>query len=300
MRTLKEIKWHPLLLWPVFAVLMTLNACAPAINDAIKEEHIKLAMTLEQTGDTASAVEELKIALTIDPNSTDAKARLQKLIETRDREARMHYEKGLSLKESNPREAAKEFLAALHKKPDYHSAVDELKKQHLESALSKSEIRTMASRGNGEEEKEIRDDDYGYLGIAVSFYEHGNYQAAINELLKARSRYPRSPEVIKYLDLSYYNMGKIYYDKKDYMNAMQMLIKVNRGPKHTEPHASKTRTLLKNMADIFYREGLQYYRRQNLQEAIARWNTVLEIEPHHRKAQEYIQKSRKLLEALKK
>jgi tetratricopeptide (TPR) repeat protein len=284
----------------IITSLVLLGACAPAIKDTIPDEYSKRSIALEQAGDTTSAIEELKIALTIDPDNSHAKAQLQRLSEKRDQEAQRHFQWGLSLKEKDPQGARRAFLTALRIKPDYMSALDELKKQHLELTVSKLESRMTASRENGENEKETKEDDYGYLGIAISFYENGNYQAAINELLKAKSKYPRSSEVSKYLNMSYYNMGKVYYDNKDDMNALHMLTKVKKESENAEPYVTRARVMVKNLMDKFYKEGLQFYRQQKLQEAIEKWNVVLEIDPQHRKAQEYIQKSKKLLEALKK
>ncbi len=300
MITLKIKKIFLLHLSAISISLILLNACAPAIKHTISEEHLNKSITLEQTGDTTSAIEELKISLTIDPDNPYAKAQLQRLSEKRDKEAQRHYQWGLSLKEKDHQGARRAFLTAMRIKPDYMSAVDELKKQHFELTVSKLETRMKSSTESSEGEKEVKEDDYGYLGIAISFYDHGNYQAAINELLKAKSKYPRSSEVSKYLNMSYYNIGKIYYDSKDYMNAVHMLTKVKKGSENAEPYLTRARVMVKNLVDKFYKEGLQFYRRQKLQEAIEKWNTVLEIDPHHRKAQEYIQKSKKLLEALKK
>lgn len=261
---------------------------------------MKNSIALEQKGDTTSAIEELKIALTIDPENSSAKSQLEKLSEKRDKEAEKHYQKGLSLKESDPQEAAREFITALRIKPDYRSAVDELKKQHLEFTIGKLETRMKTSKEMREGEREVGEDDVDHLSIAISFYEHGNYQAAINELLKVRSRHPRSSEVHRYLNMSYYNMGKMYYDKKDYVNALHMFTKIKGGSGNADPYVTKARAMLRGLVDKLYKEGLQFYRQQRLQEAIAKWNTVLEIDPQHRKAQEYIQKSKKLLEAIKK
>jgi tetratricopeptide (TPR) repeat protein len=300
MITPKIKKVYLLYLSTIITSLVLLSACAPAIKDTILDEYSQRAITLEQSGDTTSAIEELKIALTIDPDNSHAKAQLQRLSEKRDQEAQRHYQWGLSLKEKDPQGARRAFLTALRIKPDYMSALDELKKQHLELTVSKLETRMTASRENGENEKETKEDDYGYLGIAISFYENGNYQAAINELLKAKSKYPRSSEVSKYLNMSYYNMGKMYYDNKDDMNALHMLTKVKKGSESAEPYLTRAKVMVKALMDKFYKEGLQFYRQQKLQEAIEKWSAVLEIDPHHRKAQEYIQKSKKLLEALKK
>lgn len=278
-----------------------LNGCAPAFKHTLPEEHIKKSSSLEQTGDIATAIEELKIALTIDPANSSAKEQLNRLSQIRDQEAERHYKAGLSLKESDSSAAIKEFLTALRIKPDYPIVVNELKNQNIAIAESKLRSRTIVRRdsvrGRGGETREYEESDHP--NIAISFYESGEYQAAIDELLKAKSKDPRNSEIAKYLNLSYYNLGVFYYNKKDYMKALNMFTKVKRGFGNTEPYVRKTRTMLKNMADNFYRAGLKFFREQKLHEAIAKWNTVLEIDPNHHKAKEYIQRSKRLLEALK-
>ncbi|MEN6321454.1 MAG: tetratricopeptide repeat protein [Syntrophaceae bacterium] len=245
----------------------------------------------------------MKIALTIDPSNTTAKDQLKKLYTIRDIEVDKHYKAGLALKENDPPEATREFLAALRINPDFQKAIDELKNQHLAFAESKLRSRTHArgeeTRKKGEETDSVTEES-SHIGLAISFYENGEYQAAINELLKARAKNPRNAEIIKYLNLSYYNLGVYHYNKKDYMKALKMFAKVKKGFGNTESYIKKTRVMLKNMADEFYRAGLKFYREQKLNEAIMKWNTVLEIEPDHQKAKEYTLKSKKLLEALKK
>ncbi len=284
--------------------VVLLNACAPVAKYAPPEEYLKKSSSLEQRGDIAAAIEELKIALTIDPSNDSAKEQLKRLSVIRDREAEKHYKAGLSLKESDQSAARKEFLMALRIKPDYQIVVDELKQQQLTMAESKLQSRTTrrtgARKAKGDEEEDEEEVGGGadYLGVAISLYEHGEYQAAINELLKARSRYPRSAEISRYLNLSYYNLGVLYYQKKDYVNALGMFSKVKRGSEKSDAYLKKARAMLKNVADEYYKAGLKFYREQKLKDAIAQWNTVLEINPNHNKAKEYIQKSRKLLEAL--
>jgi tetratricopeptide (TPR) repeat protein len=281
-----------------------LQACSPTLIHTPPEEYLKKSASIEQTGDITAAIEELKIALTIDPGNNAAKEQLKRLSETRDKEAEKHYKTGLSLKESDYPAALREFLAALRIKPDYQVVVGELKTKQYAISESKLQSRTTAHRGSAEKKTSEKADveeegDYDYIGFAMSLYNNGEYQAAIGELLKARSRYPRNAEISKYLNLSYYNLGVLYYKKKDYMNALNMFSNVKRGDGKTEDYLKKIWVMLKNMADEYYKAGLKFFREQKLNEAIGKWNIVLQIDPHHQKAKEYIQKSKKLLEALK-
>jgi tetratricopeptide (TPR) repeat protein len=294
------VKNFCLLFIPLILCGVCLHGCAPVLTSP--EEYVKKSSSLEQTGDISAAIEELKVALTVDPSNTSAQEQLKRLCAIRDNDAEKHYKAGLTLKESDPPAATREFLTALRIKPDFQSAVDELKNQHL--AIAESKLRSRAIvRGEGTkkkgEEDEAVEEESNYLGLAISLYENGEYQAAINELLKVKTKYPRNTDIIKYLNLSYYNLGVYYYNKRDYMKALSMFTKVKKGFENTEPYIKKTRIMLKNLADEFYRAGLKFYREQKLNEAIMKWNTVLEIEPNHQKAKEYIYKSKKLLEALK-
>lgn len=256
------------------------------------ESHIKKASDLEQKGNLSAAAEELKIALTIYPDDSDTKEKLRQIAEARDRAAEKRYKKGLSLKKSDPSAAASEFLAALRIKPDYHAAVDELRGHHLAYAQHKLQGRS------GSHEVEAAGDDP--LEIAITFYNDGDYKSAIEEFLKAKSQYPKNQDVIKYLNLSYYNSGINYYEKKEYKQALDMFLSVKSGFEKVNEYIKKTRSGLVKTAEDLYKMGLKFYREQQLNEAIAQWKNVLEIAPNHAKAKEYIERAKKLLESLKK
>lgn len=289
----------------IFILCMLYGVCLYGCTSAFlqHEDYVKKSASLEQTGDISAAIEELKIALTIDPSNTAAKDQLKKLYAIRDSEVDKHYKAGLALKENDPQAATKEFLIVLRINPDFQRAIDELKNQHLAFAESKLRSRTHArgeeTRKKGEEADSVTEES-SHIGLAISCYENGEYQAAIHELSKARAKNPKNSEIIKYLNLSYYNLGVYYYNNRDYMKALRTFAKLKKGFGHTEIYIKKTRVMLKSMADENYRAGLKFYREQKLNEAIVKWNTVLDIEPDHQKAKEYILKSKKLLQALKK
>jgi len=295
---------YALIFFLLFLHGVCLHGCAPVLTPP--DEYVKKSFSLEQTGDISAAIEEIKIALTINPSDKAAKEQLKRLSEIRDNEAEKRYRAGMSLRGTDPRAATREFLAALRIKPDYQIAVDALKNQHL--ATTESTLRSRATsrkgytKGKGDEdedENETIEEESDQLGVAISLYENGEYQAAIDELLKARSKYPRNAEISKYLNLSYYDLGVYYYYQKDYIKSLSMFTAVKKGYGNTKPYIIKARGMLKSLAEEFYRAGLKFYREHKLNEAIEKWNTVLEIEPSHKKAKDYIYKSKKLLETLK-
>jgi tetratricopeptide (TPR) repeat protein len=112
----------------------------PDITNPFKpflEEHLKKAFILEKQVEISTAIEEFKIALTIDPENKEAKEGLRRLFRIADREAKRHLKKGISLKKGNPSKAYKEFLTALRIKPELKLALYELKGLHLLYAKSK-------------------------------------------------------------------------------------------------------------------------------------------------------------------
>ena len=112
----------------------------PVVIDPFKpflDEHLKKALSLEQQGEIPGAIEEFKIALTIDPTNDEAKVVLKRLSETAEKEAARHFQNGISLKKTDPSKARLEFLMALRIKPDYQLAIEELKGWHLFVAKSR-------------------------------------------------------------------------------------------------------------------------------------------------------------------
>lgn len=135
---------------------------------------------------------------------------------------------------------------------------------------------------------------------ARSHYQHGRYQAAIKILLQERKKNPNDPEINSLLNQSRCKAGIHYYETKEYQKAVRMLTQARRGKDCAErdSYLTKAKKFLKEMADDYYRRGLIKFREQKLDEAIKNWKKVLEYEPGHRKAREYIEKSRKIQESL--
>jgi len=273
------------------------------------EKSIKNALEFEEKGQLTSAVDHLKVALTIDPANVMVKDELKRLMAKRDLEAEKHYKAGLALREAdNPDGARKEFIAALRINFDYMEAARALKDLQLESSeatlqmRAKKEAATAKPQTRPQPKNQYPADEEladTYLDTAIAFYDAGNFPSAIQELQKARSRTPNDPDVNKYLNLSWYNSGIIWFKKKEYKKALEAFGMVKKKFESVEEYIGKCLQAQKNEAEELYKNGLKSFREQKLQDAIAKWNAVLEINPNHIKAKEYIEKATKLLNALK-
>jgi len=205
-----------------------------------------------------------------------------------DKETKKHFQKGLSLKKTDPSKARMEFLTALRIKPDFQPAIDELKDVHLLAA----KIRLLAPSGDADTGVE------DYLSVALSLYEDGDYAGAIHEFLKAKEKYPKNPEITKYLNLSYYKHGISLFEKGEYKESLRMFSNLRPDFEKAGEYLKKVRAGLKKMGEEYYKNGLKLFREQKLNQAIEQWNMALEIEPGHKKAKEYIEKAKNLLKSL--
>jgi tetratricopeptide (TPR) repeat protein len=270
--------------------------------EKLPEASVQTSSIMEEQGDITLAVEELKIALTIDPDNKKAQGELKRLLEKRNFEAEKRFKAGMALRDKDPARAAKEYLAALRIRSDYPEAVAELKNLQLESSEATIQARAdnkaaIAAKAKAMEED---DDEATYLETAIAFYEDGDYTSAIKELQEAKGRYPNDPEIHRYLNLSWYHSGIIWFKKKDYRKALDAFGRVKKGFESVDDYTRQSRQALKGSAEDLYKMGLKFFREQKLSEAIGKWQAALEIEPQHQKAREYIEKARKLQEALRK
>lgn len=236
-------------------VLLISAGCAhiDAPGKAFAEQTVQASATLEKKGDLGKAVEELKIALSVDPDNSDVREKLNRLIVKRNQEAARHFKAGVALPDSKPKGAKKEFLEALRIRSDYQEAVTALRGLQLESAevliqaRTRKEARHAAARAHEKveaAEDEADGEDYS-LDIAISSFDTGDYDTAIHEFGKMKANYPNDPDIQLYLDRSWYNAGMALYTKKDYSRALTSFAKVPKGFERVDEYAAACRLALK-------------------------------------------------------
>jgi len=97
---------------------------ASSIRQQWAARHLRSSEALESRGLLGQALEESKIALTIDPSSTTAQAQRKRLEGRIEQEVTARMEKGAKLASSSPAEAQRNFLAALALHPTSQAAFD--------------------------------------------------------------------------------------------------------------------------------------------------------------------------------
>jgi tetratricopeptide (TPR) repeat protein len=239
----------------LFWILLISAGCAH--NDmqgkAFSEQTVQASSTLEKKGDLVKAVEELKIALVVDPDNSKAREELNRMTVKRNLEADKHLKAGIAVRDSNPQGARKEFVAALRIRSDYPEAVTALRGLQLESAeavlqaRTKREAKLAATRVHAKteaDEEEMDGVEYS-LDIAIPAFESGDYNTAIHEFGKMKARYPNDPDIKLYLDRSWYNSGIAWFTKKDFHRALTSFAKVPKGFERVDEYVARCRSALK-------------------------------------------------------
>jgi len=101
---------------------------ASSIRQQWATRHLRNSESLESHGLLVQALEESKIALTIDPASTTAQEQRKRLEGRIEQEVAARMEKGAKLASSSPAEAQRNFLAALALHPTSQAAFDAVRK----------------------------------------------------------------------------------------------------------------------------------------------------------------------------
>ena len=95
-----------------------------------------------------------------------------------------------------------------------------------------------------------------------------------------------------------YRMGKTQYDQKNYAAAYRSLTDLAKLAPGYEDSPALIQDSRRRLIDQHYSQGIRYYREEKLQDAIAEWRLVLELDPQHANARRNIEQSEKLLKGL--
>ncbi len=90
---------------------------------------------------------------------------------------------------------------------------------------------------------------------------------------------------------------------EEYAQAMSILNQiVEKNPNYENAFLLRTRCQqqMDRYAENYYNRGIRHYTEENYQKAINAWNKVLEVNPNHKGAIEYIRRARERLEALER
>jgi tetratricopeptide (TPR) repeat protein len=101
---------------------------------------------------------------------------------------------------------------------------------------------------------------------------------------------------------SYMAMGKVDFSDQNYQDAMTKFRKAAElDSTNNEVHANIARTKLRidELVKVYFDEGIDLYTQDKYQEAIAKWNEALQLDPQHEGTLEYIAQAQERIQALR-
>jgi tetratricopeptide (TPR) repeat protein len=95
-------------------------------------------------------------------------------------------------------------------------------------------------------------------------------------------------------------LGSLLFRQEKYQEALRMFKNVDITHKNVAKIVSDIEKQLQNDAQDHYRKGVEYFLAEQLDQAIKEWEETLRLHPDHRDAKRDLQKTRRLLENLRK
>jgi tetratricopeptide (TPR) repeat protein len=272
------------------------------------------AKEFEAAGQLPEALRQYKIALTVRPNDRTAKEGREHVEKALRKGAEEHYKAGLRLqKEGKQAQALQQYLTALRLWPDHAEALQQMalarrpapaEKQVVQKAPAEPEVKEPPQEVKVEEiipalseEPPARMDPVVdqvavYREYGMELYREGRYQEALSEFDKVLSAKPGDPVAREYSYKSSFELAVEFFQKKEYLAAREQFLvslKHNRNCQQCHFYIRRSEELFKQM---HYKQGIEYYGKEQLADAIVEWELVRGLDPNYKRVDYYIKKAK--------
>jgi len=310
----------------VAPVKETLKEWFAAPEDLFVRESIARAKEFEAAEQLPEAFRQYKIALTVRPNDRPAKEGRERVEKALRKRAEEHYRAGLRMqKEGKKAQALQQFLTALRLRPDYPEALQmalarrpvpgekqgvqkiqpkpEVKEPSQELSVKEEALPSSEEAPVQEEQKEDVDQIAVYREQGMELYREGRYQEALIEFNKALSGRSDDPVAKDYSYRSSFELAVEFFNRREYLAAKEQFLislKINSKCQYCRFYIRRSEELFKEM---HYKQGFEFYGKEQLAEAIMEWEMVSGLDPHYKRVDYYIKKAKDIqrkLDELKK
>jgi tetratricopeptide (TPR) repeat protein len=320
----------------------------PALVTTLAAAHRAKAAALEREGQLQRALDEWKIALTIDPGDAEARAgrqaleaRIEEAVAERLRQGREALARGVHL------DARRHFLAALAIDPGNPRAFEALRTDVRDVRVVLHTVRRgetlagLAERYYGDRSRgdviaktnQLAASQSLVVGTALRIPEipgspflvpearrpapvespelsplviearealdRGDYLAALADVDRVLGGSTPPPEALDLKKAILYGLGKSQIEQRKYMDSYETLTRLARLAPTYRDAPALLRQVRDRLVQQHYSEGLRLYREERIEEAIAEWRLVLELDPHHSNTQRNLEQAERLLRGLR-
>jgi tetratricopeptide (TPR) repeat protein len=325
--------------------------------------HKDKARRLERSGDLRQALDEWKIALTIDPADQDAQAGQRQLQARMDRSITERLTQGReALEKGDHLEARRHFLAVLAVDPANQVAFSALQNEVKEirfvphTVKAGETLATISERYYGDrsrseviwETNQLPPNPRLSAGMVLKIpeipgvpfvlpelrpkppepvvrpdappleparptetveinpllvgareaLEKGEYQVALADVDRVLASNVQNPDAAELKKAVLYGLGKSQLGQRKYEDSVKTFVQLARLAPAYQDSPALLKQARERAAQQHYAQGLQLYREEKLEDAIAQWKTVLEYEPEHANAKKNIEQAERLLKSL--
>ncbi len=151
------------------------------------------------------------------------------------------------------------------------------------------------------EKRKTEDTDAAFrklLGEGRRYFERKGYAAAIVPFSWAYRLKPQNPVVREYLHESYAALGEAAFAEKDYLRAVKAFEAALQYDAACTECRQKKAAGEERYKDLHYKKGIRYFEDEQLEQAIAEWERVREIDPDYQNVAKNIELARRLLKRL--
>jgi tetratricopeptide (TPR) repeat protein len=288
----------------------------PAPEERFVRDSIARAKEFEAAAQLPEALQQYKIALTVRPDDRMAKEGRERVEKALRKGAEEHYRAGLRMqKEGKQAQALQQYLTALRLWPDYPEALQQMaaarkpvpaEKQVVQKAPSEPEVKEPPQEVMVEQEapapfeeapaqvEPVVDQVAVYREYGMELYMEGRYQEALSEFSKVLGVKPDDPVAKEYSYKSSFELALEFFQKKEYLAAKEQFLvslKHNSNCQQCHVYIRRSEELFKEM---HYKQGIEYYGKEQLADAILEWEMVRGLDPNYKRVDYYIKKAKDL------
>jgi tetratricopeptide (TPR) repeat protein len=128
--------------------------------------------------------------------------------------------------------------------------------------------------------------------------EKGEYQVALADVDRALASNAQNPDAAELKKAVLYGLGKSQFGQRKYEDSVKTFVQLARLAPAYQDSPALLKQARERAAQQHYAQGLQLYREEKLEDAIAQWKAVLEYEPEHANAKKNIEQAERLLKSL--
>jgi len=282
------------------------------VLEALVAGHRQRADAAERSGDLRQALDEWKIALTLQPDDPVARAARARVTAQIEQAVSDRVRQGREALGRGDRDGARrQYLAALALDPANRTAFDGLRSVVTEVRLAALQAqpalaaatpprsrRAAPERGAPDLAPEDAEELNPVLLEAREAFDRGQYAVVLADVEKLLTLNPRNAEAVELQKAALYREGKQQIDRKNDQESVRTLTTLAKIDPAYEDSAAILTQARGRLAQRYYAEGLQLFRDEKLEEAIARWRTVLDYDPGHASAKKNIEQAERMLRGL--